>query len=84
MRREVLGMFWIALGNLHAGGNAGMKMDSVLIEFAYLRDERHQLSKVLSLFIWVCFEDLSYTVVMIPLLQEFFLVCWRISLDEIL
>ena len=54
------------------------------MRLAHLCDESDKFSKMLGFLVRVDVKYLSNAVVMIPLLQEFFLVCWRISLDEIL
>ncbi len=53
-------------------------------EVTYLRYECHQLSVVLSLFVRVDLENLPNAIIMIPLLKKFFLVCNRVSFDQIL
>ena len=50
----------------------------------YLRDERDQFPKMLSILVRVDLEDLANAVVVIPLLQELLLVCRWIALYEIL
>lgn len=47
----------------------------------YLRNKGHQFSEVMSLFVWVRLKDFTNTVVVIPLLKEFFLVSEWIPLD---
>lgn len=50
----------------------------------HLSNKGHQLSKVLGLLVWVQVEYLSDAVVVIPLLQELFLISSRIPFDEVL
>lgn len=49
-----------------------------------LSDECDELSELLSVFAWICLKNLANTVVMVPLLQKFFLVGSRVPLDEVL
>ena len=50
----------------------------------YLSDESDKLPEVWCLFIRVCMKDLANTVIMVPLLEKFLLVCRWVSLDKIL
>ena len=55
-----------------------------MMDTFYLRDEGYQFPVMFSLFIGINFEYLANAVVMIPLLQELFLVRYRVSFDQVL
>lgn len=52
--------------------------------YAHLGNESDKLPEVLCLLVRVNVKDLTDAVVVVPLLEELFLVCRRVSLDEIL
>lgn len=59
-------------------------METQEVTITYLGYKRDQFSEMLGLFIWVDLKDLTDAVIMIPLLNEFFLVSSWISLYQIL
>ena len=50
----------------------------------HLRNERNQFPEMLSLFVRIIHEDLTNTVVVVPLLKKFLFVCNRIPFNQIL
>lgn len=50
----------------------------------YLSNKSDQLPEMGSLLVRVRLEYLTDAIKMVPLLEEFFLVCWWVSFDEIL
>lgn len=51
---------------------------------AYLRDECNKFSEVMSLLVWIYFEDLTDAIIVVPLLQKFLFVGCGVPFDEIL
>lgn len=75
-------MLWIALSDLeNEVGGCFTEDDNAE---SYLSNERHQLSEMLSLLIWISLEDLANAVIVVPLLKKFFLVRDRVAFDQVL
>lgn len=82
MRWKICGLHRIELCDLF---NSLMSLSPAHTKcISCLRDKRDQLPKMRGLFLRMDLKYLTRRVVMVPLLQEFFFVRNRVSLDEVL